>query len=199
MKQLTSETTLQRLSAFYRGDDSIVLTDQENRKLARLEEAWTFLRETKNTEQTVTALRRRFPDLAQSTAYRDVNDARQLFGDIVKYSAEAMKSLMNEYTIDLLRRSKAANDRNGEAKALMILTKINGLDRPTEEGGAPPEIITPIIQVPVETMQIINLLMSGGDVNLMAMRERLNKSNVELSLQPASADAGNGQATGEVS
>ena len=114
---------LNRLRTYYLNLEDIQLSKEDLFILARWEEAFTFLRETKSHAKTVDLLARRYPGLARRTLYRDVKGALALFGDVIEISKQAMRAMLNEYGIDLLQRCKVANDRTNEIKTLAFLMK----------------------------------------------------------------------------
>lgn len=167
-------TTYDRLRTFYVEGDESVLLPGDKAILTRWEEAFTFIRDTKNISQSVAMLQRRFPDVSRRTLYRDVNDALRLFGNIMEYSKEAMRNMINEYTLDYLNRCKSVGDRANESRALAILVKNNNTDKDNEGQIDPSQFLTepPVIEIPTEVVGALNALLMRGSVNLMELRAR---------------------------
>ena len=191
-------STISRIRSFYMGEE-IILDDFERAMLARWEEAFTFLRESKSIAETVTMLQRRFPQLSRRVLYKDVNSAMQLFGYVIKYSKEAMRNMTNDYAIDYLNRCRKSGDRNNEKAALAMLIKINKLEKDEEEGMDPNKMIaeSPRIEIPEHVSSMIHALISNGSVNLMQLREKatLNLNERNDTVQPAPVTTGDSPST----
>lgn len=178
--------------------EEVLLSDQELVLLARWEEAFTFLRESKSVTETVTLLSRRFPDCSKRILYRDVQSAIALFGDVVKYSKEAMRNMANEFALDFLNRCRKTGDRTNEKNALALLIKINRLDKDELSGDEPLSIAQQpvVIHIPEHVTGMLHALLSQGSINLMQLREKSTAANTPLhvvpELQPAPAHSGTG-------
>jgi hypothetical protein len=193
-----SITTIDRVRRYYLGEE-IFLTPDETNLLARWEEAFTFLRDSKSVPETVTMLQRRFPTYSKRVLYRDVQSAMQLFGDVVKYSKEAMRNMANDYALDYLNRCRKSGDRNNEKAALALFIKINKLDRDEADPYDPStNKIEPIrIEIPDHVAGMVMGLLGNGAINLMQLREKsklnLEESNVgTVEVQSASVTPGAG-------
>lgn len=191
-------TTYDRLRTFYVEGDESVLLPGDKAILARWEEAFTFIRDTKNISQSVAMLQRRFPDVSRRTLYRDVNDALRLFGNIMEYSKEAMRNMINEYTLDYLNRCKSVGDRANESRALAILVKNNNTDKDNEGQIDPSQFLTepPVIEIPTEVVGALNALLMRGSVNLMELRARESMLIEDgTRIQPTSTTTGDSSTT----
>lgn len=192
-----SASTIERIRGYYMGED-VLLSDQELALLARWEEAFTFLRESKSVTETVTLLSRRFPSCSKRILYRDVQSAIQLFGDVVKYSKEAMRNMANEFALDFLNRCRKTGDRTNEKNALALLIKINKLDK--DEHMLDEQLMVShepvVIQIPEHVSGMLHALLGQGSINLMQLREKAipvsHYDTTEPELQPAPADPGPG-------
>lgn len=127
------ETTLDRLRAYFKSIASrsltpIVLTPHQQDVLARLEAAWGLLLDAKTSEYAVTKLMRRF-ELSRAQAYRDLQDCKQLFGDVVESSRKADRYLLKEMALANHHRAKKMEDVQGMNQALALLVKITGIEK----------------------------------------------------------------------
>jgi len=187
-----SAYTINRIRQYYLGEE-VILNEDEANILKRWEEAFTFLRDTKSIPETVALLRRRFPEISKRTLFKDANSSLQLFGDVIKYSKEAMRNMANDYALDYLNRCKTLNDRNNEKSAIAMLIKINRLDKDEVEEMDPASMIleAPRIEIPEHVSSMIYALIGNGAVNLMQLREKatLNLNERAPEVQPAAAVA----------
>jgi hypothetical protein len=194
-------STLSKIRSYYLNED-VILNEDEKNMLARWEEAFTFMRDTKSIAETVIMLQRRFPEYSKRVLYKDVNSALALFGDVIQYNKEAMRNMTNDFAIDYLNRCKKNNDRNNEKAALALLVKINKLDKDEEEQIDPSllNVEPPIIEVPDHVANMIAALASNGAVNLMQLRttavHKLNERADQV--QPSAANPGDSSTEGEV-
>lgn len=196
-----AESTLVRIREFYLGKSDIVLTEDEQKILQRMEEAFSFLRDSKSHTEAVLMLKRRYPEHSKSTLYRDVNAAMALFGDVVSSSKDAIRKLTTDYALNLISRSRAVGDRNNENKALALLAKINGLElEDVEADGAQERVTTPpVIEIPESLQSILLTLPLNGAVNLMELRSQLKlKPREQNTIQPAPAPVSVSATEGEV-
>lgn len=197
-----AESTLVRIRDYYLGKGNVVLTEDEEKILTRMEDAYNFLRSSKSPAETAVMLQRRYPDHSKSTLYRDINAAMALFGDAVAYSKDAMKKLATDHAMSLIDRARTAGDRNAEAKALAMLVKINGLDREELNMEDPMKIMSqpPVIEIPESIQSFLLNISNMGAVNLMDLRNKkqLPVASEQNTIQPAPVALSDRATEGEV-
>lgn len=122
------ETTLDRLRAYYKLPEKVLLTKHQQWVLQRLEAAWGLLLDAKTSEHAVAKLMRRF-EVSRAQAYRDLSECKQLFGDVVKSSREADRYLLKEMALHTYSKAKKAGELAEMNKSIATLVKITGIDR----------------------------------------------------------------------
>lgn len=125
------ETTLDKLRAYYKSADTsnpVVLSKHNQEVLKRLEAAWSLVLGKKPQEKIVTKLMGLF-ELSRAQAYRDIEDCKILFGDVVKSNREADRYLLREMALETYSLSKKAGELKEMNKAVEALIKITGVQK----------------------------------------------------------------------
>jgi hypothetical protein len=133
---LSKATTLDRIYAWYIDETSVDLSSKEHNLVHRYKEAFHLMLEGKPDHEIVEDLHRNF-GMSERQGYRDLNDARKLYGDINKSSKEAERYILKQYLLEHRKLALAAKNIQEANKAVAIWAKIKGLDK------ADPDLPTP--------------------------------------------------------
>jgi predicted DNA-binding transcriptional regulator YafY len=125
----TIDTHFENILASYLEEDKIKLSVLEEEMKKRWEAAFSCLLNFHSREQTVKVLMSQFGGISIATAYRDVNRALSLFGDITKSRKEGWRYVIFEYNQKLFQM--ATRDKNLETmgKCLDRMIKLADLDK----------------------------------------------------------------------
>tara|TARA_R110002167_G_scaffold364968_1_gene588352 strand:+ start:8540 stop:9100 length:561 start_codon:yes stop_codon:yes gene_type:complete len=125
----TKDSHFEKILASYIDDKGkITLTPLEEEMKTRWEAAFSLLLNFHSREQSVKVLREKF-NISLGTAYRDINRALSLFGDVTKSRKEGWRYVIFEYNQKLFQM--ATKDKNLEAmgKCLDRMIKLADLDK----------------------------------------------------------------------
>ena len=124
----TKDTHFENVLASYLDETKIVLSPLEEEMKKRWETAFSLLLNWHGREQAVKILKEQF-DISLATAYRDINRALSLFGDITKSRKEGWRYIIFEYNQKLFQM--ATKDKNLETmgKCLDRMIKLADLDK----------------------------------------------------------------------
>jgi hypothetical protein len=134
--QIRSEgTTLDRIKgSMMFGNDKVPLTLKEKEILERWDAAFTLLVNYHSNEQAIPLLMSRY-NISRAQAYRDIRNARDLYGDINKTSKEADRIIALEWTIKTfqLAAKQRPPDLENMNRAISNYIKLKALDREDPE------------------------------------------------------------------
>lgn len=127
--QTSKDPHFERILASYLDDGKkIQLSDLEERLKSRWEAAFSLLLNFHSRQQAVKVLREQFGyDLG--TAYRDINRALSLFGDITKSRKEGWRYIIFEYNQKLFQMATKDKDHKEMGKCLDRMIKLADLDK----------------------------------------------------------------------
>jgi hypothetical protein len=154
MTQLVADTTFEKIKAFLLGD-KIELSNTEKLISERWTAAFTLQLENSYSDREVCKLLVQSFDYSEPQAYRDIRNARDLFGDVRKSAKEGLRYLITQWAIEMFNAAKKENDFRGMDRALLRMTRVNNLDM--EDVDIPdPAKIQPPMQMLFLTMNYIN-------------------------------------------
>lgn len=132
----TKDTHFENVLASYLDETKITLSETEKLMKQRWETAFSLLLNWHGREQAVKILKQQF-GVSSATAYRDINRALSLFGDITQSRKEGWRYIIFEYNQKLFQM--ATKDKNLETmgKCLDRMIKLADLDK--EESAFNPE------------------------------------------------------------
>lgn len=161
----TKDTHFENVLASYLDESKIKLTPLELEMKKRWETAFSLLINWKSREQAVKILKDQF-NVSLATAYRDINRALSLFGDITKSRKEGWRYLIFEYNQQLFQM--AIKDKNLETmgKCLDRMIKLADLDK--EENAFNPEKLQAQIyeiNVPKSIEKALMTVLKTGNVD----------------------------------
>ncbi len=121
-------TTLDKIRKYYlKGENSVTLSEKQESIRINIYKAWNLLIHYHSNEQAVNVLKNE--GISHAQAYRYVNDAKSIFGDVEKNHQEAEKYLIKE---DLMRlQQRAIKDKDGllELRVINSRIKLAGFDK----------------------------------------------------------------------
>jgi len=125
---ITKDSHFEKILASYIDEGKITLTPLEEEMKKRWEAAFSLLLNFHSREQCVKVLQQQFGG-SMATAYRDINRALALFGDVTQTRKEGMRYIIFEYNQKLFQM--ATKDKNLEAmgKCLDRMIKLSDLDK----------------------------------------------------------------------
>jgi len=123
------DSHFENILASYLDESTIKLSAVEEKMKLRWEAAFSLLLNFHSREQAVKVLRQQFDGISLATAYRDINRALSLFGDITKSRKEGWRYIIFEYNQKLFQM--ATKDKNLETmgKCLDRMIKLADLDK----------------------------------------------------------------------
>jgi hypothetical protein len=124
----TKDTHFENVLASYLDETKMVLSAPEEAMKKRWETAFSLLLNWHGREQAVKILKQQF-NVSSATAYRDINRALSLFGDITQSRKEGWRYIIFEYNQKLFQM--ATKDKNLETmgKCLDRMIKLADLDK----------------------------------------------------------------------
>lgn len=125
----TTDTHFESILASYLDEDKVKLSALEEQMKKRWEAAFSLLLNFHSREQAVKVLMQQFGGISLATAYRDINRALSLYGDITKSRKEGWRYIIFEYNQKLFQM--ATKDKNLESmgKCLDRMIKLAELDK----------------------------------------------------------------------
>jgi len=132
----TKDTHFENVLASYLNEKEIKLSPVEEEMKQRWETAFSLLLNSKGREEAVKILKGKF-NISLATAYRDINRALSLFGDITKSRKEGWRYIIFEYNQKLYQMAQKAQELQTMGKCLDRMIKLAELDK--EESNFNPE------------------------------------------------------------
>lgn len=178
--KVDQETTLDRLQKWYiKGETYCRLTPKEEEQRTRYEAAFAMLCNYKSPEQVVPLHMKAFK-LSKATAWRDINEALRLFGDVRKSSKEGWRHVIFEYAIKTfqLALDQKPPDLDQLNKAIANMIKLKGLDRddPDMPDWSSLQGHTYNLNLPAEVLSWLVKLTEMGAINLAELRRNAPKT-----------------------
>lgn len=159
-------TTQDKIRKYYlKGEDSVTLSEKQDDIRIKVYKAWNLMINYHSKEQAMSVL---FNDgNSKAQAYRYVNDAMAIFGDILVNHKEAKRYLIEE---DLMRlQQRAIKDKDGalELKVIAQRIKIGGFDKDTNPNFDPEKLKaqTYVLKVHPSVLKTIEARMEGGSLS----------------------------------
>ena len=134
---LTSQDShFENILASYLDEKTIKLSPLEEEMKKRWEAAFSLLLNFHSREQAVKVLKQQFGG-SMATAYRDINRALALYGDITKSRKEGWRYIIFEYNQKLFQMATKEKNLESMGKCLDRMIKLAELDK--EESSFNPE------------------------------------------------------------
>lgn len=139
--KLPENTLMERIRHHYLNDYEISDKDEEIRK--RWESAYAMILEKKPDAETAKLLSKMY-GITLQRAYIDISNAKSLFGDVHKSGKDALRNLVSQWAIELLKAATEEKDYGAAAKALEKIIKANNLDKEDQDLPDPSKIQPPV-------------------------------------------------------
>ncbi|MCA8830177.1 hypothetical protein [Hymenobacter pini] len=122
------ETTFDRIYFSYLSDEvERTLTPQELERRARIDEAWHHMLQRKSPLKTAEYLQEKL-GVSRATAYRIVQDALHVFGNLVQTTKAQKRLLLWEYSLRALDQAEALGDMRAFAAIQKNMIVFEGLN-----------------------------------------------------------------------
>ena len=105
------------------------LSEEETNILHRWETAHSLFVSKNETDANAARILMKMYNISNFTAYKDIRNAKMLFGDVNKASTEGLRYIVSQWCIDMYRMAYIAKDFDAMSNALGKLIKANCLDR----------------------------------------------------------------------
>ena len=105
------------------------LSEEETHILHRWETAHSLFVSKNETDANAARILMKMYNISNFTAYKDIRNAKMLFGDAYKASTEGLRYIVSQWCIDMYRMAYIAKDFDAMSNALGKLIKANCLDR----------------------------------------------------------------------
>ena len=187
MKELISPSTFERIHSFYfkEGKDA-QLSPQDEIIRQRWVTAMTQLHDLNRKEHDVVQLLMKTYGICESQAYRDIRNARNLFGEVRGYTKDAFRFHVTAWACELYAMAKTKKDFRGMEKALERITKAMNLDK--EDQNLPdPSKFQPPVQLLSINYNFINtpyfkMIDQKAQEKLLLLHERILAMAEELAV-----------------
>jgi hypothetical protein len=159
-------TTDDKIRKYYlKGEASVSLTPVQDEIRIKVYKAWNLMINYHSKEQAMSVLVNDGSSRAQ--AYRYVNSALAIFGDILKNHKEAKRYLIEEDLMRLQQRAIKQGDGALELKVIAQRIKIGGFDKDTLQNFDPEKLKaqTYILKVHPSVLKSIEANQEGGVID----------------------------------
>ena len=168
--KFNKDNFFQRLKAWYIDEESVTLTEVEEKKKDRLLHAWSLRIKDKYSKHQVIKIIQREHNISAPTAYRDYLLAQEIFGHLDKVNIDAERIFLAESYLDLYRKSMKKKNYDGARKALDSYKAL--FDFGEKEQTIDPKKLEASVYkliLPRGTSKILNQMFDGGSVDFNAL------------------------------
>jgi len=148
MTQLIADSTFERIRDYYAREELVLCPEDEAIRI-RWSSAFMQLHERRISDRSVVIFLMKEFNVSEATAYRDLTNARRLFGEVRAYTKEAFRYHVTQWAVDLFRIAEVKKDLRGMEKALERITKAMNLDKEDQDY---PDASS--IQIPAQILMI---------------------------------------------
>lgn len=117
------------------------LTPNQTQTLQRYRHAWSLLLSLKSRQEAAREVATRFL-VSERTAYQDIKRAETVYGDARAANKAALRAVLTENLLKMLRRADDNDDFEAAAKLARRIESLNGLDKEDTEPPAPRPPVT---------------------------------------------------------
>jgi hypothetical protein len=121
-------TTLERIRLSYKKDGDIILTPKEEEIKDRWFLIYTSLCQFKSSFEVIEMLQKDL-GLSRAQAFRDLDNAQRLYGNVASSSKEGERRVFYEMGLTALRDAYKEKDWDAYAKIYAQLVKVKGFDK----------------------------------------------------------------------
>jgi len=139
---LPQDSLSSRIKSYYL--ESTELTKRDEKVRLRWSAAFTYQLETKGSDGDCAEMLVKEFGISKHLGYKDVVNAKNLFGDVRKADKEALRYMVTQWSIELLKMAQTKKDFRGMEKALERITKANNLDKEDQDLPDPGKVHPPV-------------------------------------------------------
>lgn len=121
-------TTKDRIFAYYLDNSTVKLTSKEMEVKERWSACFSLLCQYHSPQQAVKVLMEKY-GISESSAYRDVRDSMELFGNVTDSDKQAYRHILFEFAMKIFQLAATKTDLAEMNRALITMVKIKGLDK----------------------------------------------------------------------
>lgn len=155
------------------------LTDKQEEMRKRLSAAFSLLSSYRSIQQAIPILMNQYA-YSEASAYRDINNALKLFGNVLEKNKEGIRQIVYEYAVNTYQLAAANNDYKAMSLALDKMIKVIGLDKDETElpdfEKIQPSIV--LVALPEGQEQKLNKMLGKGSINLNEYIEDLKYEEI---------------------
>lgn len=129
IKLLGNPTTYDVIVEHLQNPEETKLSSLQKNQLDRWLAAWTILLKGSSTASGIPLLIQAFPDISQSTAFRDFQNAISLFGDVKSAKKEGLRHLLTEILMDAMGQAVQGKKLDLINKIAANIAEINNLGK----------------------------------------------------------------------
>ena len=160
------QTTDDKIRKYYlKGEASVSLSPNQDEIRIKVYKAWNLMINYHSKEQAMSVMVNDGSSRAQ--AYRYINSALAIFGDILKNHKEAKRYLIEEDLMRLQQRAIKEKDGMLELKVIAQRIKIGGFDKDSDPNFDPEKLKaqTYILKVHPSVLKAIDARSDGGSLD----------------------------------
>jgi hypothetical protein len=143
------------------------LTPKHEEMRQRLSAAFSLLTNYHSVQQAIPLLKDKY-QYSEASAYRDINNALKLFGNVLESNKEGIRQIVYEYAIKTYQLAAKNGDYKAMAQAIDKMIKVQGLDRDTADlpdfEKLQPSIVVAVLPEAMENK--LDKFLSKGSINL---------------------------------
>ena len=186
MTLLIADNTFERIKQYYSRED-LVLNPEDDAIRVRWASAFMQLHDRRTSDRTVVLYLIKTFEVSEATAYRDLANARRLFGDIRAYTKEAFRYHVTQWSVDMFRMAEVKKDLKGMEKALERITKAMNLDKEDQDLPDPSKIQPPtqilMIQYNFITSPYFKMIDKTAQEKLLLLHDKFLSMAEELGVR----------------
>lgn len=118
LMKFSKDSSFAKIQASYLDEDSVVLSDKQQKIKARLSHAWALRLNNKYSPHQVIHLLMKEHGISQATAYRDYKWAMQIYGELDSTNLAAERQMLKEAFWNAYQKAVKAGNLDMEIKAL---------------------------------------------------------------------------------
>lgn len=167
IEKFKKDSMFHRIKASYLDESSVVLSQREEEKKARLAHVWSLRLNNKYSASQAIQIMMRDYKISQATAYREYNWAMQIFGDLDAVSVKADRLILQEALWNAYQKAVKSGQVELEIKALKVYASLFNFEE--SENQIDPEKIQAheyIIKMPRRMYKIMDKSFKYGVVDL---------------------------------
>lgn len=166
-----SLSKIDKIRKYYlKGPDSVSLTEKQETYRVNIYKTWNLLIQYHSREQAMQVMVNESNDgegCSRATAYRYVNDAMSIFGNIIQNQHEAKKYIIEEDLKRLQQRAIKAKDGTLELNVIKQLIKLGNFDKDTNQNVDPEKLKaqTYVLKLHPSVLAAMQMKTEGGLVD----------------------------------